>query len=43
MPDLNQPRILLVNDEELILDALKRQLRSHFDVTTARGGKKLSR
>ncbi len=39
MPELNQPRILLVDDEELILDALNRQLRSHFDVTTATGGK----
>jgi DNA-binding NtrC family response regulator len=34
-----RPRILIVDDGELLLDALKRQLRSRFDVTTATGGK----
>ena len=38
-----RPRILIVDDEELVLDALKRQLRSRFDVTTATGGKEAIR
>jgi DNA-binding NtrC family response regulator len=39
MPDLNQPRILIVDDEDLILDALRRQLHSCFNVATATGAK----
>ena len=39
MPEAKRPRILIVDDYELILDALRRQLRSHFDVTTAMAGK----
>jgi DNA-binding NtrC family response regulator len=34
---------LIVDDEELILDALKRELHSRFDVTTATGGKEALR
>jgi DNA-binding NtrC family response regulator len=30
-----RPRILLVDDDVEVLDALQRQLRSHFDVTAA--------
>jgi len=33
------PRVLIVDDDSLLLDALKRQLRSRFDVTTATGAK----
>ena len=32
-------RILIVDDDELILDALRRQLHSRFDVSTVTGGK----
>jgi DNA-binding NtrC family response regulator len=39
VPELDRPRILIVDDEELILEALQRQLRPRFDVTTAVGGK----
>jgi len=35
MAELNRPRILLVDDEALVLAALGRQLRTHFDVTVA--------
>jgi response regulator RpfG family c-di-GMP phosphodiesterase len=35
MAELNRPRILIVDDEVLVLDALQRQLRTHFDVTVA--------
>lgn len=34
----SRPRVLLVDDEPAILDALRRQLRRSFDVTTAVGG-----
>jgi DNA-binding NtrC family response regulator len=37
--ELNRPRILLVDDDELMLDALQRQLRQSFDVTVATEGK----
>ncbi len=43
MPEAKRPRILIVDDDELILDALKRQLRSRFDVTTATEGKEAIR
>ena len=33
MAELKVPRILLVDDEALVLAALRRQLRAHFDVT----------
>jgi DNA-binding NtrC family response regulator len=39
VPELKLPRILIVDDDELLLDGLKRQLRSRFEVTTATGGK----
>jgi DNA-binding NtrC family response regulator len=39
MPEPKLPRILLVDDDELILDGLRRQLRSRFEVTTATEGK----
>jgi DNA-binding NtrC family response regulator len=39
VPELKPPRILIVDDDELILEALKRQLHSRFDVTTATEGK----
>lgn len=32
------PRVLCVDDEPLVLDGLKRNLRQHFTVTTAAGG-----
>jgi response regulator RpfG family c-di-GMP phosphodiesterase len=35
MAESNRPRILLVDDEPLVLAALRRQLRTHFDVTVA--------
>ena len=35
MAEVNRPRILIVDDEVLVLDALQRQLRTHFDVTVA--------
>ena len=35
----NRPRILLVDDDELMLDALERQLRDYFEVTVATEGK----
>jgi response regulator RpfG family c-di-GMP phosphodiesterase len=38
LPPRNLPRILLVDDEVAILDALRRQLRRIFEVTTATGG-----
>lgn len=39
MPDeQDPPRILLVDDEQSILDALRRQLRREFSVETANGG-----
>ena len=37
MAELNRPRILIVDDEVLVLDALQRQLRTHFDVTVEIG------
>ncbi len=43
MSEIDRPRILIVDDEELVLDALQRQLRSRFDVTTATGGKEAIR
>ncbi len=43
MPEAKRPRILIVDDDELILDALKRQLRSRFDLTTATEGKEAIR
>ena len=43
MPEPQRPRILIVDDDELLLDALRRQLRSRFDVTTATGGKEAIR
>jgi len=43
LPEPKRPRILIVDDDELILDALKRHLRSRFDVTTATGGKEALR
>ena len=33
MPDSIRPRILLVDDDVEVLDALQRQLRRHYDVT----------
>lgn len=39
MSETDRPRILIVDDDESLLDALKRQLRSAFDVTTASRGK----
>jgi len=33
-----RPRILLVDDEVMVLEALRRQLHPKFDVTTASGG-----
>jgi response regulator RpfG family c-di-GMP phosphodiesterase len=35
MAELNRPRILLVDDEPLVLAALQRQLRTHFEVNVA--------
>jgi len=35
LAELNLPRILIVDDEALVLEALRRQLRTHFDVTVA--------
>ena len=35
MAELNRPRILIVDDEALVLEALQRQLRTHFDVSVA--------
>jgi response regulator RpfG family c-di-GMP phosphodiesterase len=35
MAELKRPRILIVDDEALVLEALQRQLRTHFDVTAA--------
>jgi response regulator RpfG family c-di-GMP phosphodiesterase len=35
MAELKRPRILLVDDEALVLEALQRQLRKHFEVTVA--------
>ena len=43
MPEPKRPRILIVDDDELIFNALKRQLRSRFDVTTATQGKEALR
>lgn len=39
MAELNRPRILIVDDEALVLEALQRQLRTHFDVSVANGPK----
>jgi DNA-binding NtrC family response regulator len=36
--ELKRPRILIVDDDEWNLDALKRQLHSRYEVTTATGG-----
>ena len=33
-----KPRILLVDDDPLLLAGLKRQLRRHFHILTATGG-----
>jgi response regulator RpfG family c-di-GMP phosphodiesterase len=33
MAEPNRPRILIVDDEALVLEGLRRQLRTHFDVT----------
>jgi DNA-binding NtrC family response regulator len=41
--ETQRPRILVVDDDQSILDALVRQLRSRFDVTTATGGKEAMR
>lgn len=38
MSGLERPRILLVDDDQVILDALSRQLHSQFDITTATSG-----
>jgi response regulator RpfG family c-di-GMP phosphodiesterase len=38
MTDEPAPRILLVDDEQSILDALRRQLRREFSIETANGG-----
>ena len=43
MPETPRPRILIVDDDDLFLDALRRQLHARFDVTTARGGKEALR
>jgi len=43
MPELNRPRVLIVDDDPLILDALERQLRARFAVTVASGGKEAMR
>ena len=43
MPEAQRPRILIVDDDELILDALQRQLHSRFDVITALGGNEAMR
>ena len=43
MTEPKRPRILIVDDDQLILDALERHLRSRFDLTTARGGKEAMR
>jgi ActR/RegA family two-component response regulator len=43
VPEANRPRILIVDDDESILDALKRQMRSRLDVNTAAGGKEAIR
>ena len=39
MVDTNLPRILCVDDEEHVLSALKRQMRSKFNIATASGAK----
>jgi DNA-binding NtrC family response regulator len=44
MPEKERPRILLVDDDPRVLDALQRQLRHQFDVTAtsdARGAMRL--
>ena len=41
--ELNRPRVLLVDDDELMLEALRRQLREYFDVTVASEGKEALR
>jgi len=43
VPEAKRARILIVDDGELILDALKRHLHSRFEVTTATGGKEALR
>ncbi|HTS71985.1 MAG TPA: response regulator [Terriglobia bacterium] len=43
MPEPSRPRILIVDDEELVLQALERQLHARFEVTTATGGKEALR
>jgi response regulator RpfG family c-di-GMP phosphodiesterase len=35
MAEPDQPRILIVDDEALVLEGLRRQLRAHFEVTAA--------
>jgi hypothetical protein len=37
-PESSLPRVLLVDDEPAVLDGLRRQLRRHFDLSTAPGG-----
>ena len=43
MHEPNRARILFVDDEPLILESLERQLRDHYDVTLASGGKEAMR
>ena len=43
MPDPIRPRILLVDDEVEVLDALQRQLRRHYDVTATSDAKEAIR
>lgn len=43
MAEPKRPRILIVDNDNLVLEALKRQLHSRFDVTTATGGKEAIR
>jgi DNA-binding NtrC family response regulator len=38
MAGLERPRILMVDDDPVILDALSRQLHPQFDITTATSG-----
>jgi DNA-binding NtrC family response regulator len=43
MPENAQPRILLVDDDVNLLEALKRQLRNRFDVTASSDAKEAIR
>jgi len=43
MSKLNQPRVLIVDDDPLLLNALERQLHGRFDVTVASGSKEAMR